>query len=173
MRRWWTIPILLMAATVAGAGSVAFVDAERAVTQVDEGRRQLAALERWAEPRRQQVAELEGRLGEVRGRLSKQAAVASEETLAKLRAEETEVRRQLEEARRQFERDLGRKQDEFLADVAVKLGAVASAYGREQGFDAIFVLNAQPLIYVAESADVTDTVIRLYNERFPVGADGG
>jgi len=30
------------------------------------------------------------------------------------------------------------------------------------------VLNAQPLIYVADAADLTDTVIRLYDERFPV-----
>ena len=45
---------------------------------------------------------------------------------------------------------------------------MASDYARANDYDAIFVLNAQPLIYIADAADLTDTVIRLYDERFPV-----
>jgi len=33
------------------------------------------------------------------------------------------------------------------------------------------VLTAQPLIYVSDAADLTDTVIRLYDQRFPTAAD--
>ena len=56
---------------------------------------------------------------------------------------------------------------EFLSDVAVKVGTVASDYGRDNDYDAIFVLKAQPLVYVRESADLTDTIIKLYDQRFP------
>jgi len=44
---------------------------------------------------------------------------------------------------------------------------VASEYGKANDFDAIFTLQAQPLIYIADGADVTATVIRLFDERFP------
>jgi Skp family chaperone for outer membrane proteins len=76
--------------------------------------------------------------------------------------------RAFEDARRDFQRDLEKKQEDFLAEIAVKVGTVASDYAKANDYDAIFVLNAQPLIYVADSADLTDTVIRLYDERFPV-----
>ena len=53
-------------------------------------------------------------------------------------------------------------------DAATKIGTVASDYGKANDFDAIFMLNTQPLVYVRDAADVTDTVIRLYDERFPL-----
>jgi Skp family chaperone for outer membrane proteins len=88
-----------------------------------------------------------------------------------LQNQELQARRAFEDARRKFERDVDDKQNEFLGDVAVKVGTVASDYGRDNDYDAIFVLKAQPLVYVRESADLTDIVIELYDERFPHDAD--
>jgi Skp family chaperone for outer membrane proteins len=45
---------------------------------------------------------------------------------------------------------------------------VASEFAAANGFDAVFVLNAQPLVYLAESSDITDRVIKIYDERYPV-----
>jgi Skp family chaperone for outer membrane proteins len=46
---------------------------------------------------------------------------------------------------------------------------VAEEYAEANGFDAVFMLEAQPMVYVAESAIITDEVIRIYDERFPIG----
>jgi hypothetical protein len=45
---------------------------------------------------------------------------------------------------------------------------VAADYAAVNSIDAIFILNNQPLVYIAESAIITDAVIRLYDERFPI-----
>ncbi len=170
MRATVILMALLVVATSATAGSVAFLDAERAVAEVGEGRLKVAEIEAWAAPRRQELTALATRLTALQERLAKQAAVGSDDSVNQLRGDEAQLRRSFDDARRAFERELTAKQEALLADVAVKVGTVASAYGRERGFDAIFVRNAQPLVYVADAADVTDTVIRLYNERFPVKA---
>jgi Skp family chaperone for outer membrane proteins len=52
--------------------------------------------------------------------------------------------------------------------VATQIGAIASEYAAANGFDAVFVLNAQPLVYVADSVNITDAVIKLYDERYPI-----
>ena len=161
----------LLAATPAAAGKIGFVDAERAVASVEQGNAKIRALEEWARPERERVEGLRERVNELRQQLAQQRAVASAEALQALQQEELEARRAFEDARRTFERDLETKQNEFLSDVAVKVGTVASDYGRANDFDAIFVLKAQPLVYVAESADLTDIVIRLYDERFPQRAE--
>ena len=45
---------------------------------------------------------------------------------------------------------------------------MASDYAEANGFDAIFMLESQPLVYIVDSAVITDAVIRLYDERFPI-----
>jgi len=162
------LAMLMLATAPALAGSIGFVDAERAVASVKEGQAKLREFEAWAEPERQRVEALQARMNDLRQQINQQSAVAAEEALQELRQRELDARREFEEARRAFQRQLEAKQNEFLGDVAVKVGTVASEYGQANGYDAIFVLNAQPLVYVAESADITDTIIKLYDERFPL-----
>jgi Skp family chaperone for outer membrane proteins len=157
-----------MAASPAFAGKIGFVDAERAVITVDEGAAKVKELEAWAGPERKRVEGLGDRVNELRQQIAAQRRVASEEIVKDLETQEIQARRAFDDARREFERMLDQKQSEALGQVAVKVGTVASDYAQANGFDAVFVLNAQPLVFVAESADLTDTVIRLYNERFPV-----
>jgi len=166
--------VLLVVSIVAGgplfAGKIGFVDARRAVSEVDEGQVKLKQLDGWAGPQREELLELSARLGEIQGQVAKQSAVGSEESIVRLRDEETRLRRAFEDKKLKFDRELNAKTDEFLADVAVKVGTVASDYGKANGFDAIFMKNAQPLIYISDQSELTDTVIRLYNVRFPVGS---
>jgi Skp family chaperone for outer membrane proteins len=162
---------LLLVTAPALAGSIGFVDAERAVASVKEGQAKLREFEAWAAPERQRVEALLKRMNDLRQQINQQGAVAAEEALQQLKEQELDARRVYEDAARSFQRQLEAKQNEFLGDVAVKVGTVASEYGEANGFDAIFVLNAQPLVYLSESADLTDTIIKLYDERFPVTGD--
>jgi len=134
---------------------------------VEEGKVQIGQLEDWATPERAKVERLAQRVNELREQIDSQRRVATPEILGQLEQDELRARRAFEDARREFERQLEQKQNEFLSDVAVKVGRVASDYAKANDFDAVFVLTAQPLVYISESADLTDTVIRLYNERFP------
>lgn len=162
---------IMLFAVPAVAGKIGFVDAERAVASVREGQAKLKDLEAWAEPERQRVESLGARVNELRQQIGQQQAVASAEALQELQDQELEARRQFEDARREFQRDLETKQNEFLSDVAVKVGTVATDYAKSNDYDAIFVLNAQPLVYVSDAADLTDIVIRQYDERFPHTGD--
>jgi outer membrane protein len=149
------------------AGKIGFVDAERAVASVHEGQEKLKELEAWAAPEQRRVEALANQVNELREKINQQRAVASQQAMQDLQNQERQALRAYEDARRKFERDLEAKQTEFLSDVAVKVGTVASDYGRDNDYDAIFVLKAQPLVYVRESADLTDTIIKLYDQRFP------
>ena len=162
------VVFVMLSTFPAVAGRVGFLDAERAVASVQEGKRQLQALDAWAKPRRERVEQMRADLVELDKQLTAQRSVATADVIQDLESGFLQARRELEDAGRSFNRDLDAKQNEFLEDVATKIGKVASDYGRANDFDAIFVLNAQPLVFVRDSSDVTDTVIRLYDDRFPV-----
>ena len=90
------------------------------------------------------------------------------EVVAKLEQDLQTAGRRFEDSGRSFNRELEAKQSELLGEVAQRVGQVASDYAKANDYDAIFVLNAQPMIYVSEAADLTDVVIGLYDEQFPV-----
>jgi len=166
--RWTLVVVAISAAVPALAGKIGFLDAERAVSSVGEGKQQLKILEDWAQPRRERLQEMQTNLVNLNNQLTTQRSVASAESVKQLEEQALNARRELEDAARAFNRDLEAKQNEYLEDVAMKIGTVASDYGRANDFDAIFMLQTQPLVYVRDSADLTATVIRLYDERFPV-----
>ena len=166
--RWFVFVCVALTAMPAAAGKVGFLDAERAVGTVQEGKRQLQALQDWARPRQERIEELRAKAVELNNQLNNQRSVASASVLAELEEQLLRAQRDFEDAGRTFNRNLEAKQNEFLEDVATKIGQIASEYAAANDFDAIFMLQAQPLAYVRDSANITDIVIRLYDEKFPV-----
>lgn len=166
--RWVSILAVTCAALPATAGKVGFIDTEGVIRGVQEGRRQLALLDAWADLKSDEVEALRDRAGTLSRQLEEQRPVASEEAIAKLEADLLQAQRDLEDAGRTLRRDFDAKQRELLAEVAVRVRTMAGEYGEANGFDAIFALDAQPLVYIADSAVITDEVIRIYDERYPV-----
>ena len=166
--RWIVLACVVLTALPAAAGKVGFLDAERAVSSVQEGKRQLQALQEWATPRQERIEELRAKAVELNNQLNQQRSVASASVLADLEEQFLRAQRDFEDAGRTFNRNVDVKQNEFLSEVATKIGQVASEYAAANDFDAIFMLQAQPLAYVRDSSDITDIVIRLYDEKYPV-----
>jgi len=166
--RWIVVVCVVLTALPATAGKVGFLDAQRAVSTVQEGKRQLQALQDWAKPRQERLEEMRANVVELTDQVNTQRAVASADVLAELEERLLRAQREFEDAGRTFNRNVDAKENEFLSDVATKIGQVASEYAEVNDFDAIFLLQAQPLAYVRQSSNVTDIVIRLYDERFPV-----
>lgn len=161
------IAVLVLGVGPAVAGKVGYVEVERAVATVDQGKAQLEKLTEWAEPRRERVESLRQEVEDVRSQLNNRRAVASAEALERLKQDEIQARRKFEDAARSFERDYEKKQNELLRNVARRLNAVISDYARANGFDSVVIFKPNTIIYLSDEVDLTDTVIQRYNEQFP------
>jgi outer membrane protein len=166
--RWVSVVALVFASLPASAGRIGFLNTESVIRGVQEGRRQLAILEDWGKKKNDEIEVMRSRVIALSNQLDEQRPVASEEAVRKLEQDLLQAQRNLEDAGRKLRRDLEEKQRELLAEVAIRVRTVATDYGKANGFDAIFTLDAQPLVFVADSANITNEVIRLYDERFPV-----
>lgn len=169
---WLAIVVALLITQPTAAGTIGFVDAERVVATVEEGKAKLRELEAWATPERQQLEQLSARVNEVRQQIAAQSRTASPDVVERLRNEELAARRAFEDAKRDFDRRLEKRQSDFVAEIVTKIGTVADDYAEANDVDAIFVLRPQLLIYLSETVDLTDEIIQRYNERFPVGSSG-
>ncbi len=166
--RWILVLVAVFAAIPAAAGKVGFLDTERAIKTVKEGQRQYQALDAWGNKRSDEVEAMQDRVAELAQQLNAQRAVASPDAVSQLEKELLQAQRDLEDAGRALQRDFDVAQREFLAQVATRVREVASEYAAANDFDAVFMFESQPLVYVADSALITNAVIRLYNEKYPV-----
>lgn len=165
---WLLVASVMMLAGPAFAGKIGFVSVERAVVSVEEGKAKVEQLRAWAQPNDQQVEQLARRVAELQRQIVQQRAVASPDAMKRLEAEELESRRRLEDLRRDLTREFDTRQTELLREVAMKLNQVVTDYAQANDYDAVFIVKDSMLIYLAPAADLTDTVIRLYDERFPL-----
>lgn len=170
MRRL-TVPIILVVLLTAiptMAGKIGFVDAERAVSQVDEGQKKFDELRAWQDPQQARLETLRQRVMVLREQLARERASASPEAIQAIERNELDARRAFEDAVRNYERELEERKNAFIGEIASKIGKVGAEYGKANDYDAVFLLTAQPMVYVADSADITPLVVELYNVRYPV-----
>jgi len=166
--RWITVLTAVFAAIPAVAGNIGFLDTERAIKTVKEGQRQFQALDAWANQRAAEVEAIRNGVTELTQRLENQRTIASTDVIRQLENDLLKAQRELEDAGRTLQRDFEAKQMELLARVATRVRDVAGEYAAANDIDAIFLFESQPLVYVSESALITDAVIRLYDEQFPI-----
>lgn len=160
--------LVLLAALPATAGKIGFVNAELAISQVDEGKAEFEKLQAWQNPKQADLDRLRDRVMALREQLTEAQTSATPEELSSIERNELEARRAFEDARLVYERALEEMKNEFLSIIASKIGAVGTEYAKANDFDAVFLLTAQPMVFVSEAADITDEVVKAYNERYPV-----
>lgn len=174
MRRLIVLVILVvsLAAVPASAGKIGFVDAELAVTEVDEGKAKIAQLQAWQAPYHARLDRLREQVLALGDQLNAaKSGTVSPDAVSEIEKRQVEVMREFEDARRAYERELDAKKDAVLGEIASKIGAIGSEYAKANDFDAIFLLKAQPMMYVAESVNLTDEIVSIYNQRYPVSGD--
>jgi len=173
MRRtvaWVILAVLGLAASPAWASKIGFVQAERAVASTEEGKAVLSQLDEWTNQQEAHLQQMRDQLSKLEAEIQQKRTVASEDVLKNLQDQYIALRRRLEDEARSLNRQLDEKQNEILRPVAEKLNAVVTDYAKANDYDAVFILKDRTLIYIADSANLTDIVIRLYDERFPVAA---
>lgn len=164
---WIVAATLFLTVAPTLAGEIGFVRAERAVASTREGKLVLQELDQWVKEQEGHLQGMRDRLAELQRQIVQQRTVVSEEALLSLQEQELALRRRLEDEARTLNRQMETKQDELLRPVAERLNTVVTEYAEANGFDAIFIWKDRTLIYLRDSADLTDTVVRLYDQRFP------
>ena len=151
---------LAVAATAQQTGDaaptkIAFVDVKRALVSIEEGKAKRKELQDWARPKEEELQ-----------RLGKEIADLQTELNRRLVAKQREA----EDKQRLAQRDLEERQAVILRGMGEKLQAVITQYSDANRFTAVFILEPDNVAYLAASADITDQVVKLYNEKYPLQA---
>jgi outer membrane protein len=173
MRRFMLALAVSLAApaSFAQAMKIGYVDVQRAVQEVEEGKAARARLKSELEQKRLNLDQKRSSLEKMKADYDKQAPVLSEDARRKKQEELQKAFLEAQNEAGQMQEELSGKEQEAMQNISKRLLMVVAEVSEKENFT--FVLDKAALLYAPAASDVTNEVVRRYNERFGGGAPAG
>lgn len=152
------------------AARIATFDVEGAIMKTQEGRQAASALQARFNPRRAQMQKQQEVIQGLQAQMQKGAATLTA-------AAQADLQRELDSAARKYKHDAEdldaeAAQEQALAGQVLesKMSAVVDKYARANNYTAILNMSNQPApaYWTANSVDITDEIVKRYDEAHPV-----
>lgn len=170
-----TFPRLAAALTLATAlaspalavaqAKIAFVDFQRAITEVDEGKAAKAQLKKDFDEKQKQLDLKTDEIKKAQADFDKQAMVMSAEAKASKGAELDRRKMEVQEFFMKLQQDLSSRERDAMRGIFEKMQGVVKEIADADGL--AMVIDRSALVYAQPSLDATNELIRKYNGRFP------
>ena len=146
---------------------VAIVAFEQAVVATNEGQRSVAEVQKKYEPKKTQIESQGAEVDSLKKQLQALPASAPDDQRASLikniDTKDKALQRDAEDAQNSYQSDL----QEAYGKVAQKVGATAVKYAQDNGFTLMLNVGGQqqanPVLWFAQTTDITQAVINAYN----------
>ena len=153
---------------------VAIVAFEQAVVATNEGQRSVAEVQKKYEPKKNQIESQGAEVDSLKKQLQALPANASDEQrtslIKNIDTKDKALQRDAEDAQNAYQSDL----QEAYGKVAQKVGATAVKYAQDNGFTLMLNVGGQqqanPVLWFAQTTDITQAVINAYNVSSGVAA---
>ena len=159
-------------ATAAAATKIGVLSVRQAIVNTAEGKQASAELQSQFAPRQNEIEAMNKQIGDLRQRLQAGQNTLSPEEQARLQRQGEALAKQLQRKQEDFQEDVNAAQQDAFDRIGRKMMDVLDRYSRENGYVAVFDSSAQasPIIYAANTIDVTQDIIKLYDQAYPVKA---
>jgi len=151
---------------------VGVINVQVAITSTAEGKQAAAELQSQFAPRQSELEGLRRQIEDIQTRLRTGASTLSDDEKARLSREGDAMSRQFQRKQQDSQDDFNEAQREVVDRIGRKMIDVLDKYSKEKGYGVIFDTSAQntPVVYAANTIDVTQEIIRLYDQNYPVKA---
>jgi outer membrane protein len=159
-------------AAAAGGLKVGVINVQIAITSTSEGKQAAAELQSQFAPRQSELDGLRRQIEDIQTRLRTGSSTLSDDEKARLSREGDQMTRTFQRKQQDSQDDFNEAQREVVDRIGRKMIDVLDKYSKENGYGVIFDTSAQntPVVYAANQIDVTQEIIRLFDQNYPVKA---
>jgi len=149
------------ATRTAAASKVAVVAMREAMMSTGDGQKAVAALKAKFDPSRADLEKRQKELQALTEQLRKSTNAAEQQRLnADIAAKKKTFDRDAEDLNNEIEQ----QDNSLMQAISAKMGPVVDEYARKNGYTVVLDA-AEPLLWAADSANVTPDIIQLYNQK--------
>src|ERR1700704_5071998 len=159
-------------AAASAPSKIAVLNVRNAIVATAEGKQAQAQLQSQFAPKQNELQSTQKQVEDIQRRLSEGARTLSDEEKGKLQRQGELLSRRLQRDNDGLTEELNAAQGEIVDGIGRKMLAVLDRYARENGYVAVLDTSAQgsPVIYGSSQADITQDVVRLYDQAYPIKA---
>lgn len=145
-----------------------YVDLQRALSEVQEGQSAKSRLKSEVDKKKAEFESEQGKLRDDKGVLDKQGAMMSEEVRTQ---KFTELQKRLFDLTQKAERlqtELAEKERVELKKIFEKMDPIIATIAQREALTMVFEKTDSGLVYAPASLDLTNELVRTYNDKYPV-----
>jgi outer membrane protein len=141
-----------------------------AIQSTAEGKQAAAELQSRFAPRQTELDNLRKQIEDLQTRLRTTSNTLSDEEKARLAREGDQLTRTYQRKQQDSQDDFNEAEREIVDRIGRKMIDILDKYSKENGYSIILDTSAQntPVIYAANTIDVTQDIIKLYDQSYPV-----
>ena len=174
------IPLLGMAQTpqtpatqtpaVVGPAKVGWMNLDKAFMTCDEGKSIVADIQGYMKDKQDEMDRMQQESQRLKNQLDVQGSKLTDEALTDLQAQVESKETAAQRFQQDTQKELDGKKLKMQQYLARRMQPVIEKLCKDKGFSAVFVINPQRDAYVDPSLDITDDIVKAYNQTYPAGA---
>jgi outer membrane protein len=148
---------------------VGVINIQQAIVTSAEGKQAASDLQAQFLSRQQEIESLNKQVGDLQQRLNSDPNLSDAER-SRLNTQGTRLSQRLDRKNNEYQEDLREAQNEIMSRIGRKLMDVVNRYAQEHNFSVILDssgTNSSLLLFAARNLDLTQDIIRLYDEANP------
>lgn len=146
---------------------VAVIDVQKVLTQSTAGKAAYDKLKKIQDDRVEKAKSMDEELRKLDSDINSKKMSLSEDKLTEMQKQLADKRIAMQRYAQDADREVGEARDRELQALEAKIKPVIDAIGKEMGIAVIFNKFESGLVYAADAIDITDTVIKRFNEATP------
>ncbi|MFN3198676.1 MAG: OmpH family outer membrane protein [Bradymonadia bacterium] len=163
---WMPCALIIALATTSTASAdakLAFVDMQRALQEVEDGKKAKSKLEKMKKDRQTKLDSEQKNLKKMQENLQAQAQFMKDDVR---RGKEEELRKKLGEVQllyAKLQKELAQEEAKLTQDIIIRMGAILRSIGERDNLTMILEKTDSAVLWAPSSLDLTNELIRRYN----------
>jgi outer membrane protein len=148
----------------------AVINIRQAIVTTAEGKQASAQLQSQFAPRQGELEGLQKQMADLQNRLNNGARTLSDDEKARLQRQGDLLSHEFQRKQDDLNEEVTAAQSDIVDVIGRKMLDVLNRYARENSLALVLDSSAQgsPVVYSANELDVTDAIVRLYDQAYPV-----
>ena len=180
----WAALALLCVAPASGAraqtaaaavpAKIAVMNVRNAIVATAEGKLAQAQLQSQFAPKQNELQGIQKQMDDLQQKLNAGSRTLSADEQAKMQRDGEMLQHRLQRGTDDLNEELQAAQAEIVDGIGRKMLEVLDRYSRENGYTIVLDTSAQgsPVVYGSTQSDITQEIVRLYDQAYPVKAGG-
>ena len=156
--------MVFVASVHAADVKIGYIDMNRALNMSERGIKAVGILEGMVQAKQSVIAEKENKIKELDMEIAKQSSILNPQALKEKQNEREKMMKDYQRMVQDSQDEVKKKQDEFMQEIINDIRVTVSEIGQEEAYTAIFEKFAAGLVYFVEEEDLTEKVIKRFNE---------